>query len=170
MSVRYSPEHLADDIIAYLRTNFEAALVKVRTERADPRVATPKPLKYYISEYADPRETPAVFVVIPEIDNKKDVSKANYICAESPLFVSVVVEDQDTEVLTRRIWRYTAALAEMLDGLHLTGPSGTYSMIIVVNKERYSKLYTNAQAEGDTSSVFRLEGVIECQLRHFEKI
>jgi hypothetical protein len=153
MTVRYSPEHLADDITTYLRANIEAALARVRVERSDPRITTP-----------------AVYTIFPEIDFKKKEKNANYISAESPFMCSVVVEDVNTEVLTRRVWRYVAALAEALDNLHLTGQTGAYKLVVVVNKARFSKLYTNAQAKGETSGVFRLEGVLECAVSHFENL
>jgi hypothetical protein len=168
MTVRYSPEHLADDITTFIQSNVEAALARVRSERSDPRIKTNKPVKYYISETVDPRETPAVYVIIPEIDFQKETDKANFISAKSPLFISVVVEDINSEVLTRRIWRYTAAIAELVDQHDLTGTTGGYKLVVVVNKVRFSKQYTNAQAKGETSGVFRMEGVLECQIRHFE--
>lgn len=163
-----SPEVLVDSIIAYLRTNIEDALASVRSDRADARIATPKPVQYFVSEQTDPHQCPAVFVIPDNIDWQKEQKGANFAPGKTRINISVVCEDRVTETLTRMVYRYAAAVKTLADQTNLTSANNKVTMAVVVNRTSFSPLYTDAQKKGQTSGVFRKEVVLECDVFHYE--
>lgn len=163
-----TPEVLCDLITSTIRTNIEAALSALRTDRSDPRVQTPKPIEYFISEHNDPYKCPAVFVIADDLDFQQEQMGANFVDAKARINVSIVVEDRVAELLTRGAYRYATALKTVLEQANLTSQNNKVKMSLVVNRMRFSPLYTKAQKQGETSGVFRKEAVLECEVRHFE--
>src|SRR6185503_5784677 len=150
-----SPEVLCDEIIDFFRTNVDATLAALRTDRDDPRISTTKPVNYFISDQSQPYQCPAVFVIADEIDWQKEQKGANFVNAKARINVSIVCEDRNTEILTRAVYRYMNAFKTMADQTNLTSQNSKVKMTIVVNRTRFSPLYSNAQKKGETAGVFK---------------
>lgn len=170
MSVGQEPEVLVDLIIAELRAKMDQALSDMRTDRDDPRISTTKPVSYYVSESFDALQTPAIYVIADEVDYRNVEMKANYIAGKMLTNISIIVEDQDTEILTRRCFRYVAAIREIIHLDNLTSSNNAAKIVVVVERIKFSRLYTKAQQKGETSGVFRKEAVLYCSVHITENL
>ena len=152
MTARQNPEVIVDAVVGLLRSKMETTLVEVRTDRHDPRITTEKPASYFISERNEPTTTPAVFVLTESCDFQKEMKGANHVNARINLRVHCIVEDRDTEILTRRLWRYLAAIQKILDQAILEDPTKYKA---VLNTERYE--FTPSFVPNDERGAFRNE-------------
>lgn len=151
----------------YIKANISAALASVRTERADAYVTTEPPQSYFISETNAAYRCPAVFI-IPEHINFSLERGQNHINAKVRVNVSVVVEDRDTEHLAIKVWRYQAALHQILVETRLTTVSGDVTLVVKVADASFSSTYTAAQEAGNPQGAFRKEVALECDVEHWE--
>lgn len=160
-------EILVDLTIAEIKSKIPAALQDIRTSRADAFVSTEVPQAYFTYPFAWAYRTPAIFVVVDNIDFRLDRGQ-NFTAAVVRLNVNVVVEDKDLERLTAKTYRYQAALCRILQQCRLTATDGSVVYIVKVIRAEYSQIYTNAQAKDDPQGVFRKEVRLECEVEDYE--
>lgn len=162
------PEVVINLITNQIRSNIEAVLATVRADRSDPRITTPKPVSYYISEKFDPLQMPAVFVLLEDDDFQKDKKESNYENGKMTVYTNMVISDLDTEVLTRRCYRYMAAMRKVLDQVDLTSQNNEIKITIVVESGKFSPTYTKAQKPGAATGVFMKEFSLRCSVYYSE--
>lgn len=151
-----------------IQTNIVAALAAVSATRADNKVATDAPKDYYIYPKAKGYRTPCVFLIADDVDFRKRERGQNHINATNKINVSVLIEDKDAERLTRKAYRYQAALHQVLDQVTLTSSDLKVKITIVVARATFSPLYTDTTDPTAPNAVFRKEVVLECEIEHYE--
>jgi hypothetical protein len=168
MSVAQEPEVVVDMVIALLRSKMDAELAAMRTDRHDPRVSTEKPLNYMISEKFDPLSLPGIYVIADDVDFQNSQKEANYISAKLDMHVNCVVGDKDTELLTRKSYRYMGVLRRILHQANLTSANNKAKIVIVVEHAGFTPIYTKAQKEGAAAGVFMKECSLTCKVSVME--
>jgi hypothetical protein len=163
-------EATVDLLLSHIKTNIGAALASVRAEVNDPVVTTEVPKSYFIYPKAKGFRAPAVFVIADEFDFKVPERGANFISGSVRINVSVLLEDRNSELLTRRCWRYQSALHELLAQTQLTTSDNTLKIVSIVRRARYSPLYSNAKDESSVEAVFRKEVLLELEVDHYENL
>ena len=166
-SSRETVEIATDLILKEIKSNIEAALVDVRADRSDPSVSTEAPRSYYIYAGALSYQAPAVFVICDTIDFQKDEG-ANHLNSRMEFKVAVVVEDYDMVKLTKKAWRYQAALHKILDQTQLLSDSGKEKLTLVIEFASFSPEFTDSGAPGNERMMYRKEIMLEVTVRHFE--
>jgi len=151
-------------LVDFIKTNIGAALDTVGANVGIPQVMIDNPKSYFIYEQPQAYECPAVFVVIDEQDFKVQERKANSVNAEDVFNVSVVVEDQDADLLTYKAWRYQSALFNILNLATIAANDGSLVLKCVVYRAKFSQVYSMKQEGGK----FRKEVMLECRIAHFE--
>ena len=156
----------------YLKANMAQALADTRADRVSANdknvfTTTEPPNSYFIYPRAKGYRPPAVFVIAPTFDKKKERG-ANFIDATVRVNVSILVEDRDRETLQIKSWRYQSALDELLDQYQLTSSDGKIKLTIIVNSISETPMYTDAKEEDSPDAVFRKETVLECDVEHYE--
>lgn len=169
MSVRHLVETAVDLVKAKLQTELPAALNDIRINRADNLVTLEPPRDYYVYPKAMGYRTPAVFVIGDRIDFLKERRGANHINAAIRVNVTVLVEDKDAERITRKAYRYQAAIHQVLDQKRLFSADGDAALTVVIQSASYSPLYSNLAA-GDPQAVFRQEIALELDVFQFEPL
>lgn len=157
-------------IVAHLKANMPAALLAIRTDRADARVTTEPPNSYFIFEKARGYRPPAVFVIFEQCDFRLGETGPNFINALETGNVTVLIEDKDRESLTIKAWRYQAALAQLLTNTSLTNGANTVKLVTKVVRNSFSPIYSNAKDEESSQAVFRKEIVLELEVEHYEQL
>jgi hypothetical protein len=167
MTANNLSEIAVDLITAQIKANIPDALAEVRTSRDDAYVTTEPPLSYFDYPHAYAYRSPAIFVIVENIDFRLDRGP-NCISAKLKVNVNVVVEDKDMSRLTAKAYRYQAALNRVLQQTRLTSSDNSVVYIVKVIRAEYSPIYTNAQAAGDPTGVFRKEVLLECEVENYE--
>lgn len=152
-------------ILNQIKANIAAALLNVRTDRADKIVNTDPPLEYFIFEKAIGYRCPAVFVIGDQIDFKLSRGQ-NHINSTDTVYVSVVLEDRTHELLVLRSYRYCDALHEVLDRQQLITPSQNTKIVVKVTRIQFSEA---TQKNSPHESIFRKEVMLTLEVEHFEK-
>lgn len=168
MSVSYLAEITTDLVQTHIQNNIAAALTSVRDDRADNNVSTEPPQSYFYFPNAQGYRLPAVFTIVDSIDFQKREKGGNYVTAKVKMNISVLVEDRDMYRLTKKAWRYQAALYNILDETQLTDDPNKVKIIIIVENATYSSIYSVAQETGNAQGVFRKEVVLECEIQQIE--
>ena len=152
-------------LVSFIQQNISGALDVVGANVGIPQVMLDNPKSYFIYEQPQAYECPAVFVVIDEQDFKVQERKPNSINAEDVFNISVVVEDQDADLLTYKAWRYQSALFNILNLATITASDSSLVLKCVVYRAKFSQVYSQKQEGGK----FRKEIMLECRIAHFEK-
>lgn len=156
-------------IQSFIQANIATALADVRTDRADAYVSTEPPRDYFIYSPSKAYQTPAVFIIPQSIDFKKDRG-ANHVNATARINVAVVVEDQLSDKLAIKAWRYQAALHELLDQKPLTTSDGAFKIVVVIKRAEFSEEYTESTKKGQPSAAWRKGVLLECETEIFEQL
>jgi hypothetical protein len=149
--------NLADEsvemVLDLIKSDIATALVDIRADRSDPRTRTTVPVTYFNHEPpAWAFKSPAIWVVCDNIDFGLEKGQ-NHINASVFINVGIVIEDRLLKDLTRRCYRYQAAL-----------------LTILVRNATFSPVFTDAQEKGNARGVFRKECVLELEVRQFEEL
>lgn len=165
MSTRHLTEVAVNLIIAKLQAGLPAALTDIMVNRNDPVISYELPKDYYIYDRPAGYKTPAVFVIGDSIDFRKKELGANHINANIRINVSVTVDDKDEVRITKKCWRYQAAISEVLDQQRLTAADNAFTLWVVIQRAAYSDLYIR-----DTDAVFRKEVRLELDCYAVEQL
>jgi hypothetical protein len=157
------------DEIAVALQDVEAAHAN-SLEAVNPVILTAEaPRDYYIFETPRAYRTPAVFLIADNIDFRKERG-ANFIDAAVKIYCSVVIEDRDAMRLTRKAWRYQAALSQVLDQAVLQNAGGELKMVVKVTDAAFSPVASVSTDPSDRGSVFRKEVSLTLLVEHFEQL
>lgn len=151
-----------------IRQNIATELANVRTMRGDAITTTEPPKEYFIFHASFNYRTPAVFVMCEDFDFQQNLNAANHINGMARVNVSVVVEEKDEKRLTYKCWRYQSALHRILAGATLQTAAQDLVLTVVVKKETFSPMYSNAKDSASTGAVFRKEVLFECEVHQRE--
>jgi hypothetical protein len=162
-------EIAVDLMEAHIKSNIAAALAEVRTDRADGYVTTEVPRDYFIYSPAQAYQTPAVFIIPEQIDFRKDRGQ-NHVNATAQINVAVVVEDQLSDKLAVKAWRYQAALYQLLDQKPLTTVDGALKIVIVVKRAEFTEEYTDSTKKGQISAPWRKGVLLNCDVEVYEEL
>lgn len=157
-----------DLILEYVQANLPAALAAVRAQRADKLVTTENPQSYFIYPKARGYKTPAVFVIGEAMDFNQEGFGSNFVPAVSTVNVSVLVEDRNADLLTRKVYRYLSALHEVLEQATLQSSDDEVKIFVRVSRSQISPLYSNSDKESET--VFRKEAALYLTVEHRENL
>lgn len=156
-------------IVEYIKANIEMGLAGVREERPDGKVSTEIPKDYFIYEMAIGYKVPAVFVIGDTIDFRLDRGQ-NFINAMVTVYVSVLVDDRNAELLAYKMWRYQDALHAILDQAELYDQKKEIKNVIKVTKAEFSNTFQpKAQTPGTEKNPFRKEVMLTLEVEHWEK-
>ena len=165
---RHLVETTTDLVLNWIKSNLNAAILDVSSDRADnlSQFPTPEAGSYFIYPAAGYR-APALFVIAEKFSKEKDRG-ANHINAKVSLNVNAVVEDKDRDTLTRMAWRYQAALDKILDQTEIVSSDGKVKIILVVMDAEFSPEYTKADDIDDPHATFRKEVSLKIEALHIE--
>jgi hypothetical protein len=158
-------------IITYLQANIAAELSSVATQRADGiGVETPITSSYFIYPKARGYRPPAIFVIAVDNDFRLNTGP-NFVNSLEKINVAVMVEDKDRTRITKKAWRYQAALTRLLNGAQITSSDSKVKIITKLVRDSFSPLYNyTAKDEESPEAVFRKEYVVELEVEHYENI
>lgn len=151
-----------------LQSDLPAALLAVSSARGDNVVTSEPPADYFFYDHSQAMRCPAIFIVGQSMDFRQSEKQSNHINARSKIIVSVVIEDTTQEYCVTKSWRYQAALHQVLDQAALTSADNAARLIVVVKSAEMSPIFTAKNPEQDTSSAFRREIYLECEVEHYE--
>lgn len=169
MSAYLLAEIAVDLIQDHIRQNIATALANLRIERNDPIVSTEPPREYFIYETAHAYRAPAVFTIIQNMDIRDNQINSNHINAMDDILVAVVVEDRIESRVTRKAWRYQAALMTLVHQVTLTNTQGTLKLFSRVQSCEFSGLVNLKDPKKD-DAVFRKEVSLRLQVEHVENL
>lgn len=172
MSTRHLIETDVDLVIDQIKSAIGPALLAVgvmqNAENPNYALTVEAPRDYYVYPKAMGYRTPAVFVIGDRIDFQKREKGANHINANVRINVTVLVEDKDAERITRKAYRYQAALHECLDQVSLTSSDDKVKIVVVIQNAAFSPLYSNTDDPNAPGAVFRKEVALELDCYHYE--
>lgn len=169
MATRHLVETAVDLVVKHIKANIGAALSDIRVNRGDNAVTMEPPRDYYIYPKAKGYRTPAVFVIGDRIDFLKERRGANHINAAIRLNVTVLIEDKDAERITKKAYRYQAAIHQVLDQVRLIPDDNQAMLTVVIQNAGFSPLYSNLN-DGDPQAVYRKEVSLEMDVYQFEAL
>jgi hypothetical protein len=176
MSARHLTEWAVDLVTKQIQGNIQLALVDVNlvltTDPVNPApvMSFEPPRDYYTYPKAMGYRTPACFVIADRIDFQKREKGANHINANIRLNVSILVEDKDADRITRKAYRYQAALQEVLDQVQLVSTDGALKIVVVVQNAAFSPLYSNTDDPTAPGTVYRKEVSLELDCYAYEQV
>jgi len=152
----------------HIKANIEAALIDIRTDRADAIVNTELPKSYYRYAGVESYRCPMVMIVADTIDFQKERG-ANHINAVIRTKVAVVVEDKNLLLLNIKAWRYQAALDKILDQTAITSLDGKLKIVPIIRNATFSPEFTTeAQGLDPAMKSFQKEVILEIDVQHYE--
>lgn len=157
------------DEIAFALQNTEALHSSILTATPPVNLSCEPPRSYFIYETPLTFRAPAVFLIADSIDFRKERG-ANFVDAALKLYCSIVIEDKDAERLTRKAWRYQAALNQVLDQSILTIPGHEFKMVVKVTDAAFSPIASLPTDPNDRSAVFRKEVSLTLTVENYEPI
>ena len=157
-------------LVGKIKADIAAALLDVRSSRADALVSTEPPQNYFIYAGAMSYRTPAVFVVCESMQLRNDQQGANHINALARVVVSVLVEDRNMVNLVTKAWRYHSALHKILHLTALTSADTKVRIISKVDRVSFSPEFSRSQSPDEADGVFRKEVALELDVEHFENL
>lgn len=167
MSYRKLSEGTRSLIIDYVQANIAAALDVVAGAVGPPKMTLENPKSYFIYPKPHGYQVPAVFVINDDFDFRIVDKKANCINARVRVNVSILVEDQDAEILTYKSDRYLSALHSVLDQADIVSTDNMLALKVVVYRARFSPVYSR-QEDQVNEGTFRKEVLLECEVEHVE--
>lgn len=159
-------EAVSDAITAHITDNIKAALEAVSTARGDDLVGLEEPRTIVTFPMAKLYETPAIIIITENLLFKNDAGP-NFVKGKSRTIVSTVVEERSQELLNRKLWRYQAALFDLLAQTQLASSDQKVKLIIVPVEMVYSDFWTNTDPS-NAEAVFRREATFELEVNHLE--
>ncbi len=150
-------ELCVDEIISRLQTELPAELAVIHGDRGAPIVTMEAPRDYFTYPRAMGYRTPVCFVIGDSIDFLKEIRGANHVNARITINVTVLVEDKDADKVTRKAYRYQAAMHQVLDQVSLTPAGKNTKITLVVQTAAFSPLYSNTDDATAPNAVFRKE-------------
>jgi hypothetical protein len=172
MAYRRLAEGARNLIIGHLQANLPGELNAVAAAGpGNPSVTLEDPRQYYIYEKPKALNLPCVFVIASAIDFRISEMKANQVNARDRFQISILVEDQDAEMLTVKCDRYLSALHSTLDLAEITATDGFLSLRVVVYRATFSPVFMRDEVNSSAGDggAFRKECVLECEVEHIEK-
>lgn len=142
-------EKAVTDVKAYLQTNLPAKLDALDTEYAD-GIMLDDIKAFYIAEQDVP-ETPALFVLASS-SNLTERGHDDRFDPRHRMTVGVMVNEQDTEKLRKRIYRYIRAIIELL---HQGEDSAGLPYVFDLENANYSSIFV------DRDNRFIADGQVE---------
>lgn len=158
---RNAIEFCVDAIIDYLKANLPAELNSIYTDR-DKEINLETPLDYFIYENAIGYKTPAIFVIAKDIDYRMGIG-ANHVNALINLYVGCLIEDRNSYIIQKRMFRYQDALQRTLHRLALEDTNKTQKNIIKVTGASFSET-----SHIVLESIFRKEVLLTLEIEHYE--
>lgn len=167
--VEYTCTLMRDKILSDLK----AALDQVWSDRADEMnwpltLEMPEAASIFFHTPAQVMKAPALFIIAEDSNYRKREKAANHINSLDRVNVAIVVEDRTQELLTKKAWRYHAALHQVLDQAILTSSDQTTRLAVVVTNSVFSPHYSDSKNPASDSSTFRQEFALECSVEHWE--
>lgn len=167
MSYRQLAEGATNLIIDYIQANIGAQLDLVGSLVGLPQMTLENPVKYFIYPKPQGYRLPAVFVICDNMDFRIGDKKANFVNAKDKFMISILVEDQDEEILTYKAWRYQSALHAVLDEANIVSSDNTLKLTVVVYNSTFSPIFSRTESGGEGAQ-FRKEIVLQCEVEHME--
>ena len=158
MSTRNLQEVARETILAHIIAEFPADLDGITAER-DAEVTTSPFEEFFISEESQAEQTPALYLIAGDF-NQDQAAGGNHIIGTLLMNFICLVEAQDSELLTLKAERYTAALHETLDKECLVSANGKQKIVIKVKGVSTSPTFQNEENDG----VFLKEGLLETEV------
>jgi hypothetical protein len=152
----------------YIKANISTALVNVRSERNDPIVSTEPPNEYFIYEEAHAYRAPAVYILAQDEKVLNSEKGSNYFAARDSIIVNVIVEDRIKTRVTKKAWRYQAALLAVLHETILTSSDNALRLFSIVEDCQFSPVTLKDPKSAD--AVFRKEVSLALQVEHIENL
>jgi hypothetical protein len=175
-ATKFLVEFAVDVISKKIQDDISTALLDTETLHSAGLTATQPinlscepPRSYFIYETPLTFRAPAVFLIADSIDFRKERG-ANFIDAALKLYCSVVIEDKDADRLTRKAWRYQAALNQVLDQSILTIPGYQFKMVVKVTDAAFSPIASLPTDPNDRSAVFRKEVSLTLTVENYESL
>lgn len=166
MSNRKLIEGAIDLIEDYIQANLPAALDGQDKLYSD-GIGLENPREYFIYPKAKGLQPPCVFIIADGMDFKIAENNSNFVNAQDSIIVSIVAEDTDEERLTRKVYRYQAALHLVLDEANIKSTDNLLALKVIVYDSSFSELYMRKESGGDGGH-FRKEVALRCKVSHFE--
>jgi hypothetical protein len=163
---RYLMEGAVDLIESYIQTNLPGALDAQSAYYTD-GINLENPREYFIYPKSKGLQPPCVFVIGDALDFKISENKSNFVNGEDRINVSIVAEDTDETRLTRKVYRYQAALHQVLDEAEIISLDSQLKIVVVVYNAAFSDIYMRKETTGDGGN-FRKEVSLQCRVAHFE--
>lgn len=164
---------LAETIVGLLqdsmKTNIATTLANVKELRPGGLVTLEVPKEYFIYNVANVYRCPAVFTIIQDQNIRDNVEKANFINSNCTVLVAVVVEDRTGAGVTKKAWRYQAALMPILHQVSLTNIDGTVRIFSRVSNCQFSGVI-HLKDEKSAEAVFRKEVSLKLIVEHIENL
>lgn len=155
--MRQLVELAIDEMIALLKAELPAELAAMHADRGAPIVTLESPRDYYTYPRAMGYRAPAVFVIADRIDFQKELKGANHVNARAAINVTILCEDKDADKITRKAYRYQAALHQVLDQRTFTISAKNTKITSVVQGAAFSPLYSNTEDPTAANAIFRKE-------------
>lgn len=147
----------------FIKANIAQALADVRTDHGDGKVTTEPPKSYYIYDNIVGYTTPAVVITGDRISFKLDRGQ-NFIAATCTVYVSILVEDRTSELLTYKTWRYADAMHAVLDQAQIEVEN--IKNVVKVIEIEYSNTFQN---KTQREFPFAKEVMLTLEVEHLEK-
>jgi hypothetical protein len=169
---RHLTEWAVDLVTAKVKADIADALASVNSTLPPdaPMLSYEAPRDYFTYPKAMGYRTPACFVIADRVDFQKREKAANYINANVRLNLTVLIEDKDADKITRKAYRYQAALHELLDQTQVVSADGKVKITVVVQNAGYSALYSNTDDPNAPGAVYRKEVSLELDCYHYEQV
>lgn len=169
MSSAKLSEVAVDLVTQAIRDNLELALTEVGTDRGwDVTLETPPTPSYFIYPKAHGYRCPAIFVIDGGMDMRLSEMQSNFVNASLKMIVSVKVEDQDLDKITRKAWRYQAALFKVLNQIDIANSDNTVKLNVKVRSIKPSEIWTIKPEQPDELASFFKEYQLELLVDHYE--
>lgn len=168
---RHLVEPATDMLVDYITANIQAALAAVRDDRnavENLGIATPSFRESFVARGYTALQPPSLFVVCDDIDFKKELRGANFICATAHYTIAAISEGQTNEIVARATWRYQAALSQILDQTPLTNADGTFKITVIVRNADFSEEYDVSTQAGNPAKMWRKEVHLKCDVEMYE--
>ncbi len=169
MSANLLFEESSDMIVAHVRANIPAALDSLAFQWGDNLVSLQEPRSYFIYEEAKGYQCPAIFVLAEDADFRQ-AKGANYVNALAYFNVEAMIEDRNAELLTRKAYRYQAALESVLQAEPIVNAERTMKIVVKVVRAGFSPIYTAQDVDQNTpKGMFRKAMWLSCEIEQYEK-
>lgn len=164
--IRNTMESTVTQIIQHIKDNIDSSLADLRTDRTDNKVNTNPPVDYFPYAKAVGYRVPCVFVIGRNVQFLQERGQ-NHINAQITAQVSVVLEDQESERLTYKCWRYADAMHAILDQVELISTNLKIKNKIKVTSSEFGDA---VQIKSQVESPFRMETMLMLEIEHYEQM